>query len=179
MQAHQFVGQQTAERFCIHTIAWIGAADLRLKLEDGLTDAGVLEKKPRAKVGLGKAEVGIDRQRVRIYVKTQRACQLSRFLPAKKLPSRRNKDQFVRTMAHRGSRQSFDEELAIASFALFNRDKKMAVLFERILEGLVADGLYRLHLNAAPMRRLVSHDLSWIKVNRLSTGAGRDRSVRN
>jgi len=72
-----------------------------------------------------------------------------------------------------------DEELAVMSFALFDCDEKMALLFERILKGLVADGLYRLQLHATPMRRLVSDDLSWVKVNRLSTRAGPDRSLRN
>jgi hypothetical protein len=82
-------------------------------------------------------------------------------------------------MAHRRSRQSLYEKLAIVSFALFDCDEKMALLFERILKGLVADGLYGFHLHATPLRRLVSDDLGWIKVNRLSSRAGPDRSLRN
>jgi hypothetical protein len=87
-------------------------------------------------------------------------------------------ESVVRTMAHCGSRQSFHEQLAIISFALLDCDEKMALLFERILEGLVADGLYGFHLHATPMCCLVSDDLSRKKVNRLSTQAGADRIPR-
>jgi hypothetical protein len=79
-------------------------------------------------------------------------------------------------MAHRRSRQPFHEDLAVISLALLDCDEKMALLFERIFEGLVADGLYGFHLHTTPMRCLVSDDLSGTKVNPLSTRVGPDRS---
>jgi hypothetical protein len=82
-------------------------------------------------------------------------------------------------MAHCRSWQPFHEEFAIIPFALFDCDEKMALLLERIFEGIVADGLYGFHLHSTPMCCLVFDDLSRVKVNRLGAQARVDRSLRN
>src|SRR5216684_5261582 len=65
-----------------------------------------------------------------------------------------------------GSRQPLHKRLAIVSYALLDCDEKVALLFETILEMLMADDLHGLHLHATPVCRLVSDDFGWRKIDR-------------
>src|SRR5260370_30624887 len=65
-----------------------------------------------------------------------------------------------------GCRQPLHKRLAIVSYPLLDCDEKVALLFETILEMLVADDLHGLHLHATPVCRLMSDGFGWRKVDR-------------
>ena len=78
-------------------------------------------------------------------------------------------------VANRRCRQPLHKGLAIVSYSLLDRDEKVALLFETILEMLVADDLHGLNLQSTPVRRLVSDDFRWRKVDRGHLGSERLR----
>src|SRR5262249_54393143 len=128
MKAQQLVGQHPAERFGIHAIARVNAADLSLELEDSLPKADILEQKSRLQIGLGKAAIGIDRYCVRIDVQADRMCQLAWLLPAEEPSSRRDEDQLARAAADLGDRQPLYQDLAVVARTLLDCDEKVVLL---------------------------------------------------
>jgi len=80
------------------------------------------------------------------------------------------------------ARQPFHEGLAVIPHALLDRDEKMALLFETILEMLVADDLHGLRLHPTPMcgsvpddcgrRKLDSRQLRTTRLRWCSTDRG-------
>src|SRR5262249_37441752 len=130
MKAQQLVGQYSAERFGIHAIARVNAADLSLELEDGLPKADILEQKSRLKLGTVLAAIGCARDCVRCDVQGGRMCQLARLLRAEEPSPRRDEDQLARAAADLGDRQPLYQDLAVVARTLLDCDKKVVWLLE-------------------------------------------------
>jgi hypothetical protein len=95
VEEQKLVGQHPAKCFSIESAGRIVVADLCLELGDGLPKAEVLEQHPGLKISLIEAAIGMDSDSRGVDVETYGSRELSRILPAKKSPSRRNEDELV------------------------------------------------------------------------------------
>src|SRR5262245_45147791 len=133
--------------------------DLRLELDDGLPKAAILKQHPRLKVSFIEVAVGINRNSRGVDVDAYGSRQLSGILPAKKLPSRRDKDELVGAAAGRRSWQSLHKEFAVMSRALLDGYQEVMFVLEAILKALVANDLYCLNVHSTPACQFVPDDL--------------------
>jgi len=117
-------------------------------------------------LGLGEAEVGIDRHGVGVDVEAYRTCQKSRALRAEEHSPRWNEHQPVGAIPHGRDRQPFDEGLGVMANALLDSDEQVILLFETIFEGLMVHNLHGLGLHATPACGPVSDNVGRKEINR-------------
>src|SRR5262245_54607286 len=158
-EAQKLMGQHPAECLGIEMAGRIVAADLCLELDDGLPEAAVLEQHPGLKISFIEVAIGMDSDGGGVDVDAYGPRQLSRILPAEKLPSRRDQDELVGAAARGRRRQSFHKKLAVMSCTLLDGHKEVMLVFEPILEALMADDLNCLNVHSVPACQFVPDDL--------------------
>ena len=119
----------------------------------------VEEEKARLELGFSEMQHGIDQGAFGVDVEVRDAREGAWFLPAGKLVAGRNEAQLVTVLMQSGSRQAFNQRLAVVSLGAFAHDQQVTRGPVSICKRLASDDFDGIRLQPVPCRGMTTCDV--------------------